>query len=69
MQGSFLSLFFAAAGCHELYCCAPPTPPITHADGIVLGLHNSLSGECIMNPPPERRLRRGDAAVLLHPGR
>lgn len=28
-----------------------------------------MTGECIMNPPPERRLHKGDEAVLLHPGR
>ena len=47
----------------------PLHPPNCLADGIVLGLHNSLSGRCCMNPPPDQRLRRGDQAVMLHPGK
>lgn len=49
----------------------PAHPPVhlASADGIALGLHNPLTGECVMNPPLERRLQKGDEVVLLHPGR
>ena len=38
-------------------------------DAVVVGLHNSRTGYCQLNPPPERLVQQGDDVVTLRPGR